>query len=261
VSLQSEPPPHIDEHGGDSTSPTLVLLHGLGATADVWRPLLDTCDWPGRIVAPDLRGHGSAEWRDRYSFGAMATDVAAVLAHNEPFVVLGHSLGGVVGLALASGSFGPPPLGVATLGIKIRWTEEEVGRLPGLAARPPRRFAPRAEAADWVLKLAGLYGFAAADDSVVDRGVIEENHPDGDWRAAQDPRSVLVGAPNLMSLLGAVEIPLAMALGVDDPLVEVDHHLDLDRELGPHVFEAVGHNAMFEKPEAVWDWFRSLPFS
>jgi len=42
--------------------PVLLLLHGLGATGDVWhawRPLL-TRRWPGRWLAPDLPGHGGS---------------------------------------------------------------------------------------------------------------------------------------------------------------------------------------------------------
>src|SRR6202050_2928957 len=48
----------VQEGGGGE--PVLVLLHGLGATGDVWngwRPLLAR-RWPGRWLAPDLPGHG-----------------------------------------------------------------------------------------------------------------------------------------------------------------------------------------------------------
>ena len=58
------------------SAPTLVLLHGLGATSQVWDPLIETTAWTGRVLAPDLRGHGSERWTDTYSFGAMASDVA-----------------------------------------------------------------------------------------------------------------------------------------------------------------------------------------
>jgi pimeloyl-ACP methyl ester carboxylesterase len=49
-------------HGGGSGEPVLLLLHGLGATGDVWegwRPLLAR-RWPGRWLAPDLPGHGGS---------------------------------------------------------------------------------------------------------------------------------------------------------------------------------------------------------
>jgi pimeloyl-ACP methyl ester carboxylesterase len=53
--------------GGESV---LLLLHGLGATGDVWRgwePLLAR-RWPGRWLAPDLPGHGRSPYLSRYTF-------------------------------------------------------------------------------------------------------------------------------------------------------------------------------------------------
>ena len=37
---------------GGTTGPLLLMLHGLGATGDVWAGLADL--WPGRWLAPDL---------------------------------------------------------------------------------------------------------------------------------------------------------------------------------------------------------------
>jgi alpha-beta hydrolase superfamily lysophospholipase len=51
--------------------------------------------------------------------------VAASLDPGERVVVLGHSLGGVVGLALAAGSFGVDVQGVVALGVKVAWTDDE----------------------------------------------------------------------------------------------------------------------------------------
>jgi len=64
-------------HEGGSGEPILVLLHGLGATGDVWegwRPLL-TGRWPGRWLAPDLPGHGGSPPLAVYTFDAGAGHV------------------------------------------------------------------------------------------------------------------------------------------------------------------------------------------
>ena len=274
-------------------STTLVLLHGLGANQFVWDPLVRTIEWDGHIVAPDLRGHGGAEWRDRYSFGAMAADVAEVLAteHPEdPYVVLGHSMGGIVGLALASGWFGPPPLAAATVGVKLRWSEDELSRIASLAARPPREFDNRDGAVEWFMKLAGLHGVFAADDERIEMAVeagvmrtdtelrftddgepmrIDPAGPAPGWCVAQDPATVEVGAPDMAGLLAAAKCPIAMALGEHDPLVAPDHHADLAAAAAanpltspaaePHVFAGLGHNAMVEDPNAVAHWLTTLP--
>ena len=271
-------------------STTLVLLHGLGANQFVWDPLVRTIDWNGHIVAPDLRGHGGTEWRARYSFGAMAADVVEMLAteHPEdPYVVLGHSMGGIVGLALASGWFGPPPLAAATVGVKLRWSEDELSRIEGLAARPPRKFDDRGGAVEWFMKLSGLHGVIAADDERIqmaveagvvftDVGVVRSDVGgvtrmgfEPGWRVSQDPATVEVGAPDMAGLLAAAKCPVAMALGEHDPLVAPGHHADLAAAAAanplaspaaePHIFAALGHNAMIEDPNAVAHWLTTLP--
>lgn len=273
--------------------PVLVLLHGLGANQFVWDPLIGSLPWDGAIVAPDLRGHGGTEWCDRYSFGAMASDVAEVLADEHrgiPYVVLGHSMGGIVGLALASGWFGPPPLLTATIGVKLRWSDDEIGRIDDLASRPPREFPDRADAVEWFMKLAGLHGVLDADDDrievAIDAGVmrtdtelrfaddgepmrIDPPGPAPGWCVAQDPATVEVGPPDMTGLLAAAKCPVAMAMGQHDPLVAVDHHHDLAAAAStnplaagvttPFVFAGLGHNAMVEDPRAVADWLATLP--
>ena len=41
--------------------PTLILLHGLGVNGAVWHPFVEALRWPGRVVIPDLRGHGRSD--------------------------------------------------------------------------------------------------------------------------------------------------------------------------------------------------------
>jgi pimeloyl-ACP methyl ester carboxylesterase len=153
---------------GGSGAPLLLLLHGLGATAEVWdgwRPHLAE-RWPGRWLAPDLPGHGGSPPLPRYSFGALAAAVAEIAGDAGDagdVVVLGHSLGGVVGLALGSGWFGVPVRTVVGLGMKVSWTPEELARARALADRPVQDFATRDEAARRHLRVSGLAGLVAAD--------------------------------------------------------------------------------------------------
>ena len=254
--------------------PVLVLLHGLGANRHVWDGTAEL--WDGDVYAPDIRGHGRAPWRAPYSFGAMAADVAEVL-HAEyrarPCAVVGHSMGGAVALALASSWFGPPPAAVATVGVKIRWSDEELSRIPDLAARPPRLFDDHADAVEWFLKLSGLFGVVDADDprvaAVIDAGVTADADHPGRWHSAQDPATIGVGPPDMAALLPAAKCPVSMAIGEHDPLVAADHHDDLAKGASanpltagvtePHVFSGLGHNAMVEDPQAIIDWLATLP--
>ena len=195
----------------------LVLLHGLGANRHVWDGVAEL--WDGEVYAPDFRGHGEAPWRGHYSFGAMAADVAETLQRDfgtAPYAVVGHSMGGAVGLALASGWFGPPPTHVATIGVKLRWSDEELSRIGGLAARPPRMFDDRDGAVEWFMKLSGLFGVFAPDDprlaATIDTGVITDQASgavgaDSLWRTTQDPATVGVGPAGHDGLATRSEVP------------------------------------------------------
>lgn len=253
--------------------PVLVLLHGLGANRHVWDGVAEL--WDGDVYTPDLRGHGRAQWRAPYSFGAMAADVADVLNRDYggvAYAVVGHSMGGAVGLALASGWFGPPPVSAASVGVKLRWSDEELSRIPDLAARPPRLFDDRADAVEWFSKLSGLFGVVNPDDprvaAVIDAGVTADAGHPGRWRTAQDPATIGVGPPDMTGLLQAAKCPVSMAIGEHDPLVAPDHHHELAAAASanpqtagvtqPHVFSGLGHNAMVEDPRAVVDWLATL---
>ncbi|MEH0936229.1 alpha/beta fold hydrolase [Micromonospora psammae] len=233
----------------------LLLLHGMGATGDVWlpgAPLLER-RWPGRWLAPDLAGHGFSPPLSGYSFAGLAGRVAEELGPaadgsrpGERLVILGHSLGGVVALALAARDAGLPVDAVVGLGIKAVWSPAELVKARELAQRPVTWFAGRDEAARRYLKVAGLTGLFAPDHPVVDAGLRVE---DGRWRLAMDPAAFAVGAPDLAALLAATDVPVVLARGEHDPMVS-------ETQLAAYgvpvvTLPGLGHNAHVEDPAAV----------
>jgi pimeloyl-ACP methyl ester carboxylesterase len=233
-------------HDGGRGEPVLLLLHGLGATGDVfqgWRPLLAT-RWPGRWLAPDLPGHGGSAPLPSYTFGTLAAAVAGLIAADTPTVVLGHSLGGVVGLALAGNAFPIKVQAVIGLGIKVVWTGEDLDRAQALAHRPPAWFASRDEAAARYLRISGLAGLLPAADPAVDAGLREQN---GQWRLAMDPGTFAVGAPDMATLLAGSAAPVTLARGEHDAM-NTDEQLS---RLGvPTVtLPGLGHNAHVQSPQ------------
>lgn len=233
---------------GGSGEPLLVLLHGLGATGDVWagwEPLLVE-HWPGRWLAPDLPGHGGSPAQAGYTFAGLAAAVAGVVPPGADTVVLGHSLGGAVALALAGPACGVPVRAVVGLGIKVAWTEAELARAAAVAARPVAWFGSRAEAADRYLRVSGLAGLLPATDPAVDAGLRAE---DGRWRLAADPAVAAVGAPDLPRLLARSQAQVTLARGEHDPMSTDDQ---LARLGVPAVtLPGLGHNAHAESPAAT----------
>jgi pimeloyl-ACP methyl ester carboxylesterase len=233
-------------HEGGSGEPLLVLLHGLGATGDVWggwRPLLAR-RWPGRWIAPDLPGHGGSRPLAAYTFDGFAAAVASIVQPSARTVVLGHSLGGVVGLVLASGRFPVPVHAVIGLGIKVGWADADLDRAQALAHRPPAWFASRDEAAARYLRVSGLAGLLPAGAAAVDAGLRQQ---DGRWRLAMDPGAFAVGAPDMTQLIARSRAPVTLARGERDPM-NTDEQL---AELGPKTvtLPGLGHNAHVESPE------------
>jgi pimeloyl-ACP methyl ester carboxylesterase len=231
---------------GGSGDPLLLLLHGLGATGDVWagwEPLLAR-RWPGRWLAPDLPGHGGSPPLAAYSFDGFAAAVAGIGLPRTGVVVLGHSLGGVVGLALADAKSDVPVTAVIGLGIKVVWTGTELDRAQAAARRPPAWFDSRAEAAERYLRVSGLTGLVPASDPAVDAGLREQ---DGRWRLALDPRAFDVGAPDMPQLLARCRAPVTLARGECDPM-STDGQL---AALGATAvtLPGLGHNAHVESPE------------
>jgi pimeloyl-ACP methyl ester carboxylesterase len=244
----------VQEGGGGE--PMLVLLHGLGATGDVWRrwwPLLAQ-RWPGRWIAPDLPGHGGSPPLAAYTFDGFAGAVAGTVRPGARVVVLGHSLGGVVGLALAGGGFPVPVQAVIGLGIKVVWTDEDLQRARAVAERPVAWFASRDEAAARYLRVSGLGGLLPADDPAVDAGLSEQA---GRWRLAMDLGTFAVGAPGMAELLARSPAPVTLARGEHDPM-NTDKQL---ARLGAATvtLPGLGHNAHVESPElalALLDAYR-----
>ncbi len=87
--------------------PTLVLLHGLGASGS--QAFVDACRYPpldgARCVAPDLLGFGHSD-RPRdfsYSVDDHAASVIALLEHLDlrAISLVGHSMGGAVAIVAA----------------------------------------------------------------------------------------------------------------------------------------------------------------
>ncbi|MBO3094990.1 alpha/beta fold hydrolase [Cellulomonas dongxiuzhuiae] len=91
---------------GDPGAPTVVLVHGLTDSGTTWPDLL--AHWGDRyhVVAPDLRGHGSSPRFTPEQLPqapeVMLADVVALLdAQPAPVFLMGHSLGGLLGLRAA----------------------------------------------------------------------------------------------------------------------------------------------------------------
>jgi pimeloyl-ACP methyl ester carboxylesterase len=239
------------EQGG-SGSPTLVLLHGLGANAGVWDRLLPIIAerWPARWIAPDFRGHGRSFHQGPYSMGIHAADVAGLLAQEEEVVLLGHSMGGAVSLVLAAGDFGIRVRHVISVGVRIDWPAEDVSRMHRIARSPARLFATRNEALDMYLRVSGLKGLMEPDSACAQYGVAGHN---GAFRLAMDPAANFVaGTPTRIgAVIEAIGAPLCMIAGEQDTMTGGEPMRRYASDVV--VLPGLGHNLHVEAPQRLWE--------
>jgi pimeloyl-ACP methyl ester carboxylesterase len=94
----------VREQPGPPRAPTVLLLHGWTASADLnWWRIYDRVPGLGSLLAIDHRGHGRGIRSDeRFSLEAAADDAAALLRHlgTGPAIVCGYSMGGPISMLL-----------------------------------------------------------------------------------------------------------------------------------------------------------------
>lgn len=93
---------HVQQHGHDG--PSVVLLHGAGASLHTWQSLWPLLSGSHRVVVLDLPGHGfSSPFTGAYTLErtAAALDELLQVLHIAPDVVLGHSAGGAIAMQWA----------------------------------------------------------------------------------------------------------------------------------------------------------------
>lgn len=240
---------HVED--GGAGDPVLLLCHGLGATGAVWDGMRDRVarDWPGRWIVPDMRGHGRSDHARLYGIAMHAADMAALVENAGRVVAAGHSMGGLVGMALATGWFGAAVTDVVALGVKISWTEEERAQLARVAGTPARLFDTREQAVDRFLRVSGLAGLAAEDSRLAASGIRRDG---GKYRLAADMRAGLAAEIGMTEIHPAARgrARIALACGERDAMAPAADMRALDP--GSTVLPGLGHNAHVEDPEAFW---------
>jgi esterase len=92
---------HTD--AGDS-GPRVVFLHGLFGQGRNWSTFAKALSPHARVTLVDLPNHGRSPWTERFSYPAMADQVADLLRSvggGAAYAVVGHSMGGKVAMTLA----------------------------------------------------------------------------------------------------------------------------------------------------------------
>lgn len=98
--------------------PKLLLLHGFLSCRAAWEPVRRAL--PGDIasIAPDVPGYGEARTRAARDLDRTVEHLAGIVERERPTHVVGHSMGGIVALALAAAHPGQFE-GVGVIGLPV----------------------------------------------------------------------------------------------------------------------------------------------
>ena len=270
--------PGTDGGGPTSAGVPVLLLHGPGTSAYLWRDVARDLSFSHACIAPDLAGLGASERpraRGAYRPAAQAHILLALLdaLGHDRVAVAGHDLGGSIAVQLAAiaprrvaalvlvsapvhRDAWPVPAALPFLlpGAGARYAEL-VGTLPALAARTARSLtgergdgeSPRCRAA-----AAGADGVPPGRQSLHLAGL----HRRDGWRGVAHFLRAVDG-PALQAAWDHVrEAPphLLVLWGDDDPIRHPSYGRRLAREVPDAVWVPVsgaGHLLPAERPERV----------
>ena len=235
----------VREAEGPPGAPAVILLHGLGATADLnWHGAFTSLGHHFRVIAPDHRGHGRGiRSRAPFRLTDCADDVLALAdaLGIERFTAVGYSMGGPVAqLTWRAAPRRVQGLVICASSRDFRWHPRERLLYAGIGA------AVAAAHID-VLRL----GMRAVDRVLAP---VLGLHQHGRWAAEQlrrsDINAVLEAATDLgrfssREWIGEVDVPTAVVVTARDRLVPARRQRRLaDMIPDAAVFEiADGHHA------------------
>lgn len=209
--------------------PVLLFAHGFGQTRGAWTASATSLADKGcRCVSFDSRGHGES---DRLPGGAyhieqFATDLALV-ANAQPSapILVGASMGGLLGLVVAGESRPSPFRALVLVDITPRWETAGVERILAFMQAHPDGFADYAHAAEEIAVYLPQRERKSKDQL---RPLLREGE-DGRLRWHWDP-ALLAGVvseseryqPRLMAAAARVDVPVLLISGGRSDVVSRD---------------------------------------
>jgi len=231
--------------------PAVVLIHGFSENNEVWKPQQEALSGDCRLILPNLPGTGKSQLTEGLTIAAMADYVYSILlAENiKEAVVIGHSMGGYVALALLQ----QHPEVTKGLGLfhstaaadteekkdtrrkSMAFIQQHGGEL-FTRQTIPNLFSPATKTKKPELV-----------EACIDMCV---QCPDESLIAYTN---AMMQRPDLTGLLTSVTTPVLFVIGKDDNAVapaSVIQQVMLPKTSNVFIFEEVGHMGMWEKIEA-----------
>ncbi|MFD1735088.1 alpha/beta fold hydrolase [Bacillus salitolerans] len=244
---------------GDPQKPTIILLHALACHSGWWKWVAPHLKKEYYLVAPDFRGHGQSCWANSYRFNDYAEDIEELARKlDRPYAIVGHSMGGYVGLKVASRGVRPPSA-LLVGDMKIDSPEEELAGLHKAAQKSGRIYDTLQDA---VANYRLLPPQHAAPTERVEQIAKECFHEQekGCWGERFDRRALAIEKVEAVALARQVNCPTWFVRAKESVVMPVEGAQNLARITeGPlHEMEGVYHHLPLEAPEAFATLIRNF---
>ncbi|MEQ8706051.1 MAG: alpha/beta hydrolase [Phaeodactylibacter sp.] len=239
---------------------TVVLLHGFCEDHKIWEEFQhDLREEPFQVIVLDLPGFGASEVVEGVTIEGMAQRVHALLQflNTGPVVLIGHSMGGYVGLAFAR------LFPEALLGLGLFHSHPY--------ADEPDKKAIRQKSVEFIQRqghilfvkqlIPGLF----ADNFVRSNAFLLEKLI---YRAAKFPSSGIIAAQQAMmnrqdetNTLRGIQVPVLFIVGKLDSSIPAEKNLaqtHLPEVASIHILEKAGHMGQFEARKATQRYVRQF---
>ena len=225
----------------------LVFLHGFGEDARMWDDFVPHFSWPHTYSCPNY-----ADWTDCDSMAAYARKIVYELPKDSSLILIGHSMGGYIALAIAE------------------LFPARVARVVLLHSTPSADSEEKKNTRDKTkafLQSHGVRSFLGPFVSNLFAPEFVKTNPnlmrELSSRYADLPAEALMAATEAMKkrsdswdFLGKTGIPFLFILGDQDALIPHDSILRGLEGKGQHkcvILPSVGHQGTYESPNACFE--------
>jgi pimeloyl-ACP methyl ester carboxylesterase len=230
----------------------LLFIHGFPLNRRMWEPQVSELAQVGRVLAPDLRGHGdSPPLPGPYEMALLADDLNAfldALSIGEPVVLCGLSMGGYVAFAFYR------RYAHRTRALILTATRAAADTLDGKAGRDAMAGQVQKAGIEGVID--GMAPKLVAPHTVSDRPelviqfkeIMQSTSPEGMVGALMGMKA----RPDSTPLLSQIKAPALVVHGAEDQIVPLDEARAMAEAIPGAQFVVIpqaGHLLNLEQPE------------
>lgn len=244
--------------------PCILLLHGFGEDSNVFNTIIDQLKQHASLIIPDLPGSGKSDLLRASSFtiDTLAHAMKAILDQEEvsSCIILGHSMGGYIALAMAE--LYPQLL-------------KGLGLLHSTAFADSTERIQKREQAMAFIKTNGADAFLRLSLPGLFAKKFRENHPEQIKQLIESGHTfsnealigyyqAMIQRPDRTHVLKNLSFPVLLTIGDQDELIPVQDLLVQAALLQKPMVQRIpsaGHMSMLETPDELMEILRNYIFT